>query len=192
MLKLVCFGDSITARNEGYAKPILATKLSSILKDFEIINSGVAGDNTFDALKRIEKDVVNHNPDLATILFGANDAAFHKMIDLETFENNMIKLVHSISPEKTILISPSPVDEEKQDARNNKTLREYALIVKKVAESNGCYFIDLFTEMLARDHFQEILKGLENDGLHFGEKGYDILADLIINKIEEIKFRGGR
>ncbi|WP_260412226.1 hypothetical protein [Alkalihalobacillus sp. TS-13] len=45
--------------------------------------------------------------------------------------------------------------------------------------------------MLAQNHFQEILKGLENDGLHFGEKGYNILADLIINKVEEIKLEEG-
>ncbi len=83
--------------------------------------------------------MVNHAPDLVTILFGANDAAFHKMIDLETYENNLIKIVHSISPKKTILISPSPVDEEQQFVRNNKTLSEYASIVKKVAETNGCY-----------------------------------------------------
>ncbi|WP_261129040.1 GDSL-type esterase/lipase family protein [Bacillus sp. Marseille-Q3570] len=191
MLKLVCFGDSISARNEGYVNPILTTKLSSKLKDFEIINSGVAGDNTFDALKRIEKDVVNHNPDIVTILFGANDAAFHKMIDLKSYENNLIKIIHSTSPKKTILISPSPVDEEKQFARNNRILSKYALIVRKVDETNGSYFIDFFTEMLVQDHFQEILEGLENDGLHFGDKGYDILADLIINKIEEIKLEEG-
>jgi len=36
----------------------------------------VPGNNTFDALERIEKDVLRHNPDFVTVLFGANDAAF--------------------------------------------------------------------------------------------------------------------
>lgn len=67
MLKMVCFGDSLTARKEGFDKPMLTSKLSSILGNFEVINAGVSGDNTFDALSRIENDVIKHNPDLITV-----------------------------------------------------------------------------------------------------------------------------
>lgn len=68
MVKLVCFGDSITARNEGAPFPRLTSNLEQIFPDWIIINSGVAGNNTFDALKRIESDVLIHKPDLVTIL----------------------------------------------------------------------------------------------------------------------------
>lgn len=67
MLKMVCFGDSLTARKEGFDNPMLTSKLSSILENFEVINAGVSGDNTFDALFRIENDVIKHNPDLITV-----------------------------------------------------------------------------------------------------------------------------
>lgn len=42
-------------------------------KDINIINSGIGGDTAFGALKRIENDVIKHNPDLAVVCFGLND-----------------------------------------------------------------------------------------------------------------------
>ncbi len=35
---------------------------------------GVPGDNTFDALHRIEEDVLSHKPDFVTVFLGTNDA----------------------------------------------------------------------------------------------------------------------
>jgi hypothetical protein len=41
----------------------------------------VPGDNTFDAIERIQKDVLIHNPDFVTVLFGAN--VFHHRLYLQ-------------------------------------------------------------------------------------------------------------
>ncbi|SPU10891.1 esterase [Niallia circulans] len=60
--------------------------LADTIDHYEIINAGINGNNTVDALNRIEADVIQKQPDLVTILFGANDAAFHKMIDLPPIE----------------------------------------------------------------------------------------------------------
>lgn len=50
-IKLVLFGDSITARNEGFEQPILSMKLQEkIGENWLIINAGVPGDNTFNAV----------------------------------------------------------------------------------------------------------------------------------------------
>lgn len=184
MLRMVCFGDSLTARKEGFDKPMLTSKLSAILKSFEVINAGVSGDNTCDALLRIESDVVKHNPDVVTVLFGANDAAFHKQIDLKTFKENLYKIVHILKPERTVLISPAPVDERVQFARTNKVLFAYAAAVKEVSVETNSHFIDFFSELISVENYPQKLKGLENDGLHFGEEGYDFLVQLIKKKIE--------
>ncbi|MCP3031530.1 SGNH/GDSL hydrolase family protein [Halobacillus sp. A1] len=186
MLKLVCFGDSITAGTQGLSKPMLTTKLAEHLKEFEIINAGVSGDNTCDAMSRIQNDVMKHNPDLVTVLFGANDAAFHKMVDIETYKENLYKIIEHIGSDKAILISPAPVDEKLQFDRTNNVLSEYSLIVQEAARDTGSYFIDFFSEFISIDNYQEKLIGLENDGLHFGEKGYDILVRLMVSKIKEI------
>jgi lysophospholipase L1-like esterase len=184
-MKLVLFGDSITARTEGHDIPLLTIKLEDKLSgNWNIINAGMPGNNTFNALDRIEKDVLFHNPDFVTVLFGANDAAFHnKMVQLNDFERNLTNIVTAITPKKTILISPTPVDERLQHARTNAMLKQYTEIVRAVSEATGSHYIDLFSSMVNLHNLPEILKGLRNDGLHFGELGYDYISNKICEKL---------
>lgn len=186
MLKLICFGDSITAGKEDHEEPILTSKLSDQLTGFSVMNAGVSGNTTQDACRRVEREVLSHDPDLVTVLFGANDAAFHKMVDIDEYKSNLLHITQWIGPNKTILITPAPVDESLQKARTNQVLERYANKVNEVVEETGCYSVDLFHEMITMDDYQAKLKGLKNDGLHFGIQGYDILVRLLINKINEI------
>lgn len=53
MKKLVCFGDSITAREafeDGTPRLTPRLRKAFCLSDWEVINAGVSGDNTRDAL----------------------------------------------------------------------------------------------------------------------------------------------
>lgn len=186
-MRLVCFGDSITARSEGYNRPLLSIKLEAILgEDWEIINAGVPGNNTFDALERIKKDVLVHNPDIVTVLFGANDAAFHKMVQLHDYRRNLMEIVTMITPTKTILISPAPVDEKVQHARTNEVLKQYSDTVKAISVAMGSHYVDLFSSMISLPNLSEVLKGQRNDGLHFGELGYEYLSNAIYSKLRGI------
>ncbi|KRE40925.1 GDSL-type esterase/lipase family protein [Paenibacillus sp. Soil522] len=181
---LVCLGDSITARTEGHDHPLLTKKLQGKLSgNWEVINAGVPGDNTFDALERIEKDVLIHNPDFVTVLLGANDAAFHKMVQLQDYKSNLMKIVAAITPKKMILISPAPVDERLQHARTNAVLKEYSEVVHAVSVTTGSHYVDLFSSMSALHNLTEILRGTRNDGLHFGELGYEHLSHEVSKKL---------
>lgn len=183
-MRLVCFGDSITARTEGYKNPLLSIKLEEKLgDDWEVINAGVSGNNTFDALVRIEKDVLAHNPDFVTVLFGANDAAFHKTVPVPEFQKNLTNIVNKITPNKTILITPAPIDENLQHARTNAVLKQYSNTVEMVSRTTGCSYIDLFSSMINLQNLSVLLKGQKNDGLHFGELGYDYLANEICKNL---------
>lgn len=191
-MKLVCFGDSITSRTEGYDRPLLTINLTLKLgKAWEIINAGVPGNHTFDALERIQRDVLTHNPDLVTVLFGANDAAHHKRVQLVDYKRNLTDIVTILSPKKVILISPSPVDERVQHARTNLELKEYAEAVKEVSEATGSQYIDFFSKMMGFRNVSELLKGQRNDGLHFGELGYDYLSDEIKKEVLNYELRNG-
>jgi len=184
---LVCFGDSITARKEGSPFPILTSKLEQQLTNWKIINAGVSGNNTYDALKRIDSDVIIHNPDLVTILFGANDAAFHKMVQLEEFGQNLLNMVIKIGSERVILISPAPVNEELQKSRTNEVLMNYSKEVERVATITNSYYIDLFTLMINKPDYPSMLINERNDGLHFGKYGYEFLSHTISDKIKQLK-----
>jgi lysophospholipase L1-like esterase len=192
MKTLVCFGDSLTARHEGKDNPRLTEKLTTLLPDYNVINAGVSGHTTKDALVRLKKDVLAFNPDLVTVLFGSNDAATHKKVALSTYEENMLKITRLIGPDKTLLITPPPVDENLQPNRKNSELAKYANVVRHVSEETGSHFLDFYTHLYSRPNYEELLVGILNDGLHFGEAGYDILSKLISDKIHEIDSKGER
>ena len=186
-MKIVCFGDSLTAREEGYLKPMLTTMLEQELNGYLFINAGVRGDTTVRARKRLENDVLKENPDLVTILFGANDSAAHKLVSLDIYEENLQFFIQKIGAEKVILITPSPIDEALQPNRLNNRIKEYGDTVRKVAEETGCYFIDFFSILYKRPDYKQILVGIKNDGLHFGERGYRLLSNLIAEEIRTIE-----
>lgn len=186
-MKIVCFGDSITATNEGYSNPILTTMLKQKLTKHTVINAGISGDSTVSARKRLEKEVLEESPDLVTILFGANDSAAHKLVPLKHYEENLRYFVQEIGSEHVILITPTPIDESLQPHRSNDRTKQYAEIVKKIAEDTGCYLIDFFKILYEREDYKEILVGIQNDGLHFGEEGYVLLSNLIVEQIRLIE-----
>ncbi len=188
-MKIVCFGDSITAGTEGHQKPMVTSMLEKQLPKHQFINAGVPGDTTVRAERRLKQDVLIEKPDLVVILFGANDSATHKLVPIERYEENLRKFVQEIGAEKSILITPAPVDESLQPHRSNERIKLYGDSVKKIAEDTGSYLIDFFSELFESENYKEILVGKSNDGLHFGASGYSILSNLIANEIKAIEER---
>ena len=186
MTTVVCFGDSITARKEGNPSPALTYKLAQKLPSYRFINAGVSGNTTEQAIERFAADVIAKKPDYVTVLFGSNDSATYRLVDLELFKRNISTFAKVIGPRKTILISPPPVDESLQETRSNESLLHYTTTLRKVAEETGCQYVDFFTDMYSRENYKELLVGEKNDGLHFGDAGYEILSDLIVQKLKEI------
>lgn len=191
MLEVICFGDSITARKEGYPSPILTHKMSSKMPNYKFINAGVSGNTTEQAMFRFNKDVLSKRPDVVTVLFGANDSATDKLVDIDTFKRNISLFTKQIGPEKTILISPAPVDESLQSNRTNERLKQYAKVVQEVAEETNSYFIDFFQIVYSKPNYKELLVGEKNDGLHFGEACYELLSGVIVEKIEDMEIEDG-
>ena len=60
-----------------------------------IINAGISGDNTVEALKRIERDVLSYNPDLTVVCYGLNDSYFG-MDNLENYKNSLASIFEKI------------------------------------------------------------------------------------------------
>ncbi|HHT7191091.1 TPA: SGNH/GDSL hydrolase family protein [Bacillus cereus] len=187
MKTLVCFGDSITADETFFdGTPRLTPRLQTLLPDWKIVNAGVPGDNTFDVLKRMEEDVLSYKPDFVTVFLGTNDAVSFAQVPLQIYKENLKKMVIGISPEKVLLISPAPVDEERQRNRTNKVLGQYADVVEEVAKETGSHFLNLHAEMIQEKDYKRFVEDEEKDGLHFGSEGYKYLAIAIGEKLKEI------
>ncbi|RYM02153.1 GDSL family lipase [Sporolactobacillus sp. THM7-7] len=187
MRQLICFGDSITAGWDGSrVRPALTKRLEKGLKGlWGVRNAGVPGDNTDQALARIRKDVLRHPYDRVAVLFGANDASFHKGLPIDSFRENLNVMIGEISPEKTILITPSPVIDTKQKGkRRNERIAAYAEVVRRAADKAGSPLIDLHARMT---ELHSYTKMLQKDGLHFTSLGYDLLSELIVTTITELE-----
>ncbi|MGF2715045.1 hypothetical protein BWGOE3_33590 [Bacillus mycoides] len=187
MKTLVCFGDSITADETFFdGTPRLTPRLQEMFPNWKVVNAGVPGDNTFDTLQRIEEDVLLHEPDFVTVFLGTNDSVLFDPVPLQSYKENLEKIVSAISPEKVLLISPAPVDEERQRNRTNEVLGQYAAAVEEVARKTGSHFLNLYAEMIQEENYKIFVEDAEKDGLHFGAEGYEYLAKLICEKLKGI------
>ncbi|HGA0511958.1 TPA: SGNH/GDSL hydrolase family protein [Bacillus pacificus] len=187
MNMLVCFGDSITADETFFdGTPRLTPRLQEMFPNWKVENAGVPGDNTFDALNRIEEDVLSHKPDFVTVFLDTNDAVSFSQGSLQVYKENLEKIVKRISSDKVLLISPAPVDEERQRNRTNKVLGQYADVVEEVAKETGSHFLNLYAEMIQERDYKRFEENDEKDGLHFGIEGYEYVTKLIGEKLKGI------
>ncbi len=70
-MRVVCFGDSLTWGKYGgsYVDALALLKPADVF-----INAGVGGDTVINLLRRLDEDVVAHEPDAVFVMVGANDA----------------------------------------------------------------------------------------------------------------------
>ena len=69
---IICFGDSLT-RGLGAAPGHDYPSLLAEALGRDVINAGVNGDTTRDALQRLTADVLARTPQLVIVQFGGND-----------------------------------------------------------------------------------------------------------------------
>ena len=195
MPKLICLGDSITAKEKdpnGILK--LVPRLKQTLPDWTIINSGVPGDNSRGALNRLKSDVLDYSPDLVTVLLGTADASDKKGIDIEEYEDNLSSIIEQITPEKTLLISSPPINQTLLSARKKVfpnsnfvtmgKLEKYVRVATNIACSTSCHFCDLWSLMRADSNYSRFLK--RKDGVHLNEQGYELLTQILSKKLSSI------
>lgn len=116
---IIAFGDSITEDAQGWFTILKHVLEISVEKaNFNFINAGVSYNTTAEALRRIDRDVVVHDPDWVFIALGTFDAQRlniapnRTLMPLsETWEN--IETIQSVLEERVenplVWITPAPV-----------------------------------------------------------------------------------
>ncbi|MGJ8655380.1 MAG: SGNH/GDSL hydrolase family protein [Akkermansiaceae bacterium] len=186
--KVVCFGDSITKR--GYDQ-ILAKALN-----VDTVMSGVAGHSTAQALRRMQKDVIDHNPDIVVIFFGTNDLrvdAPRVYVTLKDYKNNLETMIKASEKAgaKVVLCTLPPINIEKYFTRHEKDLYEkqgglekminnYRHAAIEVSEKHKVPLVDLNQEL------KKTPKWMSPDGVHPSQTGTRIIAELIIAKVKPL------
>ncbi len=172
---VVAFGDSITAW-KGWVS-MLYGELGT-----EVINSGVGGDTTVHALNRIQKDVIDKNPDLVIVNFGMNDQAVNtstgkNLTPIEKYEENYRTIIDKIlaTGSDIILVAVHDVCNSKYGGGQpeyNRTDSEgvgyvdrYNEVVKKLAEEYKLGFLNI--NELAESNLESMIL----DGIHLNDQG---------------------
>ncbi len=172
---VVAFGDSITAWT-GWVS-MLYGELGC-----DVINAGVGGDRTTHALARIDKDVIEKNPDLVIINFGMNDQALNtstgkNLTPIAEYEANYRTIIDKIKATGSdiILVAVHDVCTEKygngspkydgKDAEGVTYVDRYNEVVKKLADEYKLGFLDI--NSLAEDNLCDLIM----DGIHLSDAG---------------------
>lgn len=191
-LKLLLSGDSIIARHEGLTEPHINYNLKKLIPNCQIINTAVSGINSGGFFASLSDLVFKQEKcDYFILLIGTNDLATHKQVPLNQFNSNMQLIASSIiwlyPPSKVIFISPPAVDEEKQLVRDNNLVNKYSQAIDQVAKDYHFSYINLAQAMIDQGDLSVLCQGRKNDGLHFGEAGYKLLAELIYRHLTETR-----
>jgi len=178
-ITLVCLGDSLTA-GYGATKPSVVDKSKSYPAYLQkktgintVINAGVSGDTTEDALGRVDSDVLFYEPDIVIILLGAND--FLHFIRVSTTQNNLQTIIDNVkNGNRKIYLAKFYTDEVAASfiiPIPSDIVDQYDNMFKTLAASNNIELIEDIWTGVWREHMSDII--------HPDAKGYEIMADNI-------------
>lgn len=215
VVKLVAFGDSTTAPRGSLPVYLDLLKRDLPKKGMEVavINAGIPGNTTEAARKRFTKDVVDQHPDLVVIQFGINDSAIdvwktppavEPRVAIEQFAGNLDYFIETLEQQKckVILMTPNslrwapktlelygkaPFHPNDPDGFN-VLLASYADRVRKIATARAIPLVDVYAAYQAYGtNNEQSIDDLLSDGMHPNARGHQLVADLLIKVLLEIK-----
>lgn len=206
--KIVVLGDSITRGDN--VKPderftsIVERGLSSKLgKAVTVINSGVNADITALAVHRLRRDVIDHKPDYAVMMFGVNDAGFYRpetpetpgdtpRVSADDYRSHLNSMADKISESGATVVFATPVPMSKhywlahlpQYVKNglNYIVDEYAHIMRNVATARDAALIDVHRAFSARPETEDFIP----DGIHPDSRGHRLIADVYLTALSDL------
>ena len=165
--KIIFLGNSITEFGDW----------QKLLNDSTVINRGIAGDNTFGVLARLD-DVIKREPVKLFIKIGINDIS--QNIPVEIIVNNISTIIKSVKTKSpatkiyihSILPTNDQVKNEYPDAYNkNGIVKEVNLQLKQLAKKYKIIYIDI-NKIFSDQEGKLDNKYADTDGLHLNDFAY--------------------
>lgn len=193
-IKVVFFGDSIT--QAGVQPTGYITKMDSMIRQakvpdsIELIGAGIGGNKVYDLYLRMEKDVLERNPDVVVIYVGINDV-WHKAssgtgTDADKYEKFYRAIIKKLQDKKikVIVCTPSVIGERNDNSnQQDGDLNNYSNIIRNIAKDLSLPVCDLrkaFGDYLKANNPANAEKGiLTTDRVHLNEKGNAFVASEI-------------
>jgi lysophospholipase L1-like esterase len=178
---LLFVGDSITDGWRGGGKAVWDKYFAPL----KAANFGIGGDRTEHVIWRMRNgELEGIQPRLVVLMIGTNngDPAPDVALGIKT----IISDIHDRHPRTKVLLLGIFPRSEKPDAGRAKNDEVNKLIAKFVtfAETRKVAYLDIGAKFLAPDG--TLPKDIMPDFLHPNEKGYQIWADAIIDKVKQM------
>jgi len=192
---IVFFGDSITfgygvdTETESFFARIKNIMQSGMYGNVRIINSGVSGDDTSEALSRVTTDVTAHNPDLVVIAFGLNDCQ-NKSMTSSKFRANILNMMAAIPSKTRIILATSNtfLDTGQSLWKDiNGSLEPYMDEVRAIASEKNLTLIDVnrvWENQLRQD--QRHMESFYVDPTHPSVKGHRLIYETYMNVLRRV------
>jgi lysophospholipase L1-like esterase len=175
-------GDSVTdagwARPTGYIR-LVAAGLAANGITINVIPAGVAGHKSNQMLRRLQRDILERNPDWMTLSCGANDVwAGEKGVPLDKFKTNITDIIDQCRTAgiKVMVFTTGVLGEDLENETNRK-LVAYNECLREVARAKNCLLADINIP------FHEAIKSgrkLTTDGAHLNPEGDALMARTIL------------
>ncbi len=182
-IHIITLGDSITKGVRPGVKPeeTFSAKLEDTLKrnglEVEVRNTGIGGERTDQALKRLEKDVISQHPQFVTVMYGTNDSWVDKgktesRINAEAYETNLreiLKRLQAAQIQPVLMTEPMfGEDNPKNGAGEEANVRisHYMDLCRTVAQELKVPLVDHFAHWGAVQKRKQKLQDWTTDGCH--------------------------
>jgi len=165
---IVFLGNSITAgagAGPGEDFPSIVARELNV----EVVNAGVSGDSVFDALQRLEIDVLAEDPKIVVVELGGNDFLQGTSLDstFANFEIIMQKL--KLSGVKIVIVSVNIPLKPSYEARQKEMAKKY----------DGVFVPNILRGVISDPRFM-------SDSVHPNAMGYQIIAKRVIKGIKKV------
>jgi lysophospholipase L1-like esterase len=187
-VRIVCIGDSITGvyyhsgSRRAYPEMLqLALQQLYPQAQLSVRNAGISGDTTTGGLKRLERDVLAHKPQLVTIMFGMNDLV---ATPVDVFKKNLREMITRCrqSGAEVVLCTQNSIVESPQ--RPSARLVEFTQAIRDVAKEEALVVADCFAAFEAV-HAADAAEWnlLLSDAIHPNMAGHKLFAETLAQAI---------
>jgi len=193
---IAVIGDSITEDGQGWFEILKQVLELSVEKaDFTFINAGVGEQTSSEALRRLDRDILVHEPDWVFVALGTYDAQRLNIVPgrtivplSETWENleSIQNIVGEYVKNPIIWITPTPVINE---LLTENPLYEYSIFeedlqqVRQLVAGKDGVIIDSLGRRMGKEG-PEAWNYIA-DGLHHSLSGHMNTVRLVIKKLSE-------
>ncbi len=143
---------------------------------FTYINAGIGGTTSLFGVSRVQEDILKYKPDFIMIDFTVNDE--NSDFFMETYESLIKRILSSSTPPAVAALCNVFYENGKSAfEKHEKILKHYEIPYVSMEET---LFQDICGGRIK-------LHAVTPDGLHPNDTGHQIIADLIIDFLEEVR-----